>query len=119
MRALVVRQPYAELTAQGVKTIELRSWMTKYRGPLAIVAGLKLHLDRPKYGGPFLDDQELPVGRVVCVVGMVGCEPMKHHHEMRAFYAYRQGLIAWKFHGVVRVDGPEVNGRLGLFEVAL
>jgi len=39
MKALTIRQPWASLVATGVKTIETRSWSTKYRGPLAIHAG--------------------------------------------------------------------------------
>lgn len=39
MRALTLHQPWASLVALGVKTIETRSWSTKYRGPLAIHAG--------------------------------------------------------------------------------
>ena len=39
MRALTIRQPWASLIAAGMKTIETRSWSTKYRGPLAIHAG--------------------------------------------------------------------------------
>lgn len=39
MRALTIRQPWATLIARGAKTIETRSWSTKYRGPLAIHAG--------------------------------------------------------------------------------
>ena len=40
MKALTIRQPWASLIAAGVKTIETRSWSTRYRGPLAIHAGL-------------------------------------------------------------------------------
>ena len=43
MKTLTVRQPWASLIAAGVKTIETRSWSTKYRGPLAIHAGLSFH----------------------------------------------------------------------------
>ncbi len=35
---LSLHQPWASLIAIGVKTIETRSWSTKYRGPLAIHA---------------------------------------------------------------------------------
>lgn len=38
-KALTLHQPWASLIALGVKTIETRSWSTKYRGPLAIHAG--------------------------------------------------------------------------------
>lgn len=46
MKALTIRQPWASLIAAGVKTIETRSWSTKYRGPLAIHAGKR----RPGHG---------------------------------------------------------------------
>ena len=39
MKTLTIRQPWASLIAVGVKTIETRSWSTRYRGPLAIHAG--------------------------------------------------------------------------------
>ena len=41
MKALTIQQPWASLITMGVKIIETRSWSTKYRGPLAIHAGLK------------------------------------------------------------------------------
>lgn len=42
MRAITVHQPWASLVAANVKTIETRSWSTKYRGPLAIHAAKRL-----------------------------------------------------------------------------
>jgi hypothetical protein len=39
MKALTVRQPYAQLIVLGPKTIETRSWSTKHRCPLVIHAG--------------------------------------------------------------------------------
>jgi len=38
MRCLTLHQPWASLIACGAKSIETRSWATKYRGPLAIHA---------------------------------------------------------------------------------
>jgi hypothetical protein len=40
VKALTIRQPWASLFALGVKQMETRSWDTKYRGPVAIHAGL-------------------------------------------------------------------------------
>lgn len=39
--ALSVRQPWADRIARGIKTIELRTWRTNYRGPLLICAASK------------------------------------------------------------------------------
>lgn len=39
MKTLTLTQPWATLVAVGAKSIETRSWDTRYRGPLAIHAG--------------------------------------------------------------------------------
>lgn len=39
MKAITLHQPWAQLVALGVKTIETRSWSTSYRGQLVIHAG--------------------------------------------------------------------------------
>lgn len=41
LRAITLWEPWASLIASGVKTIETRSWATKYRGPLAIHAAAR------------------------------------------------------------------------------
>ncbi len=59
MKTLSVRQPWAWLLVQGIKTVENRTWRTNYRGPLLIHAGGRLDLDwreeidrlaRPRWG---------------------------------------------------------------------
>jgi len=40
MKALSVKQPWANKIASGEKTIEVRTWYTHYRGPLLIVLSL-------------------------------------------------------------------------------
>jgi hypothetical protein len=41
MKTLSIRQPFASLICRGIKTIENRSWDTKYRGKLLIHASGK------------------------------------------------------------------------------
>jgi hypothetical protein len=45
VKTLSVRQPWAWLLVQGIKTVENRTWRTNYRGPLLIHAGGRLDLD--------------------------------------------------------------------------
>ena len=40
MKAITLWQPWASLLACGAKMFETRGWVTKYRGPIAIHAGL-------------------------------------------------------------------------------
>jgi hypothetical protein len=49
VKALTLHQPWATAIAEGIKTIETRSWSTSYRGPLAIHAGSKM---APGMAGP-------------------------------------------------------------------
>jgi hypothetical protein len=59
----VIRQPYASLVARGLKTVEIRSWSTKYRGDLLIVAG--------KFVPRLRQHRDLPRGCAVTVVTLV------------------------------------------------
>ena len=44
MKALSLWQPWASAIACGSKTVETRSWSTKYRGPLAIHAAKRFRI---------------------------------------------------------------------------
>jgi hypothetical protein len=53
MKALSIRQPWAELIMRGIKDVENRSWCTEHRDTLAIHAArtFDLNLDNQKSGG--------------------------------------------------------------------
>ncbi|MBU3896597.1 MAG: ASCH domain-containing protein [Nanoarchaeota archaeon] len=48
MKALTIKQPYAHLIMNGIKTIELRSWNTKFRGEFLIHSSQKLDMNELK-----------------------------------------------------------------------
>lgn len=98
MKALTVRQPWAQLIALGVKSIETRSWSTGYRGPLAVHAGRALPPKGDLHIGDYTvmwngDDtwgmarhrptydqstwvRRLPLGAVVAVADLVDVVPI-------------------------------------------
>lgn len=91
MKALTLWQPWASLVALGVKTIETRSWSTRYRGPLAIHAATRrvhtgkfLLLARTAYNaGKITKDQEypfrslgVPFGAVVATADLIDVVPI-------------------------------------------
>lgn len=85
MKAITILQPWAGLVPLGLKSIETRSWATKYRGPLAIHAGLKpfdtrSYFDRELYR--FSNALQLPnifsfdqlsYGAVIGIAELVAC----------------------------------------------
>ncbi len=66
MRALSVKQPWAELIALGKKKIEFRTWQRDFRGDLLIVASKSRQDDECEEEG--LDPTKLVYGAAVCVV---------------------------------------------------
>lgn len=104
MKALSVRQPWASLIADGKKTLEIRSWSTRYRGDLLICASAKPHGD-------------LPTGQALAVVSVTACRPMKPDDKGAACCEFRKGHFAWELLNVRRVDPFPVKGKLSLFEV--
>ncbi len=69
MKALTIRQPWAELILQGRKQIELREWTTGHRGLLVIHAGGNIEEDACHAYG--FDPATMPRGAVVGVVEIV------------------------------------------------
>jgi hypothetical protein len=93
MRAISIRQPWAELILRGVKTIECRSRPTRVRGQLWIYATQRLAI-RPSL--VIVDDLEsLPRGLVVGTAELVGCRPLQRSDARAACTTIDFDGYAW------------------------
>ena len=94
MRAICVRQPYAELIARGIKTDEAgRSWefIATLRGPIAICSSTQAHHDdetqaTARKHGIVISD--LPRGVVVCIVDVVDTGHYTEEHFSKEALCY-------------------------------
>jgi activating signal cointegrator 1 len=107
---LVVRQPWASMIAVGEKSIEVRTWRTRHRGPLLICAAAR---DADEGG------EDLPRGVPVCVVDVVDCRPMTPADEQPACSAWGPGYWAWVLARPRRAPSINVRGGQKLFRVKL
>lgn len=106
-RCLSVRQPWAGLIAAGIKTIELRSWKTNYRGPLVICSARGAD---PRLTGEHGDG---PRGAALCLVDLVDCRPAVPGDTRRSIHpAYG---YAWVLENVRPIDPTPILGRLNFF----
>ncbi|MCK9325042.1 MAG: ASCH domain-containing protein [Bacteroidales bacterium] len=105
MKALSVKNPWADMIAQGLKTIEVRSRRTHHRGPLLICTSKK-----PEGGN---------AGCAVAVVELVDYRPLVPEDARRAGGFYAPGMWAWVLDNVKPIKPFSVCGKLGIFEVAL
>lgn len=135
MRALTVWQPWAQLIALGIKTIETRSWGTPYRGPLLIHAGQSeegLIGDCPPpmlraiweagyslSATPPAGRIALPRGCVVAVAELVEVAPTQEWRERGLADVYgdfSRGRMGWRVERVRMLAEPiRCAGRQGLW----
>jgi hypothetical protein len=81
LRALTICQPWAWAIATGIKRVENRTWSTRYRGRLAIHAGVsslwwergRQRLEEWGYSVP----QDVPRGAIVALCDLVGVVPYR------------------------------------------
>ena len=114
MKALSLKQPWAELIANGMKSIETRTWSTMHRGTLLIVASKsadKEAMVRFRVQGPFQR------GEAVCIVDLLNCRPMTPEDEKDACCSCEPGRYAWILGDVCRVQPAYIRGQLSLYDV--
>lgn len=103
MKALSVKQPWANLIAAGAKTIETRTWATNYRGELLIVSSRKPPIE--------------PAGCAVAIANLVDSRPMTRADEDAACCKFYTNAIAWVLNDVCPVEPFSVRGQLGIYDV--
>jgi len=122
MKAISIRQPWAELILQRRKTIELRTWETKIRGRIAIHAGKKVEQAACDHHG--LDPAILARG---ALVGYVDIAEMIHFdeetwEELRdnhlALDGFSGDLVGWRLANPERLPEPvPMRGRRQFFNI--
>ena len=102
MRALSLKQPWAELIARGTKKKEFRTWSRSCFGELLIVASKTVEADDIAEAG--LDAGSLAFGRAVCVVD---------------FYKVTGDVddYAWHLRNPRRVEPIAIRGSASLYHV--
>ncbi len=124
IKALSFRQPWAELVLQGRKTLDLRTWSTRYRGPLAVYASQTVEKEHCfEYG---LDPGALTAGAVIGIVDLIDVVELDEatyasraaeHLGVRHFRPPRFG---WELANPRTLAEPApARGRLLLFEVEI
>ena len=110
MKAISLLQPWASLVVMGIKTIETRSWNTKFRGEILIHSSLgksgKIFSTEYPFKKFIKDFDLLPFGKIIGSVTITDVIPIanlfmndeninKLTFEEKAFGDYSDGRFAW------------------------
>jgi hypothetical protein len=122
----MLKQPWAHLVATGKKTMETRTWKTKYRGPLAIGASQLYDVA----GGDYLLSRsihfplcyDLVRGAVVATATLRDIVAYTPELVPQGLCPYTEGEVryGWLLEDVKMLEKPApIKGRLGLFDLPL
>ena len=103
MKAISIKESWAELIASGRKTIETRTWKTKFRGDILIVASRK----------PVTKNS----GKAIAIAEVYDCKPMEKRHEEEACCEIYDRANSWFLRNIRRIDPFPVKGKLNIYEV--
>ena len=122
MKALTIKQPWAQLIIEGYKKYEFRSWKTKYRGKILIHAGMSLERDM---ASRFKDyNLTYTKGAIIGEATLEDCilVDKEFNDELRKINPLVYGrsnhveTYAWKLTNIIKYDKPiEIKGQLGLW----
>lgn len=128
MKVLSTQEPYASLISNGYKSIETRSWGTKYRGDILIHAsqGKKfLKLINNYEVLEIINGMEMMFGNIVCIAKLSDCiymddnflNSIKNKHQEHILGIYENGRYAWILEDIRILKKPIIaKGKLNLWE---
>jgi hypothetical protein len=126
MKCLSVRQPWAYLIAAGIKTKEIRTWSSSYRGELVIVASAtparagKVIVNGYEFTTGELCDMleekgQLHLGASVCVTSLLDVSHFKKLDVKDACTPYFPDHKAWSLGKATPIIPNPMKGKLNVY----
>ena len=117
MKALSLKQPFAELVIDGRKKIELRKWKTKYSGEFFIHAAKNPDRESMKRYG----FTTLPLGFIVGKANLTDVKTYENEDEHSKDTHLHLASSSWGNHGFIienpiRIEPIPFKGKLNFFE---
>lgn len=124
MKVLTLREPWASLVLSGSKTIETRSWQTRYRGEILIHAAVR-RADARMDELTALVRGPLNYGLIIARCELTGCALIDEAYARRLALSdpinymcgdFTPGRYAWTLENVRALARPvPARGHLGLW----
>ncbi len=126
MKAITIRQPWASLIAENIKTIEIRSWQTRYRGRLYIHAGKGIDRKYLKDYENIINIKDMPKGNIIAECNLTDCvlldkKYIDNYNKLNKHKGYILkddciGYYGWILSDIKKIKPIEINGKLSLWD---
>lgn len=104
MKAISLKQPWANMVASREKTIETRKWATNYRGQLLICSSKNPKIE--------------PAGYALCTAYLYKVKPMLKEDEKKACIKVYPKAYSWFLKNIKPINPIfPVKGQLGIFNL--
>lgn len=130
MKAISLWQPYASAIALRLKTIETRSWATRYRGRIAIHASKRWAREQREFAAVERAlgrlPERLPFGCIVALATIVDCSHAEDLISLPGYVGpvnkiygdFSDGRFGWELSNVIALPEPiPYKGAQGFFTV--
>ena len=125
MKVLSLKEPYASLIKEKIKTVETRSWKTNYRGELYIHASQSKSPINNERLKSLTKNIQLNPGHILCKCNLVDCIYMtkeyveqmkKENYDEYICGLYEEGRYAWILEDIVPLKEPiKAKGQLNIW----
>lgn len=125
MKVLSLKEPYASLIKEKIKTVETRSWKTNYRGELYIHASQSKSPINNERLKSLTKNIQLNPGHILCKCNLVDCIYMtkeyveqmkKDNYDEYICGLYEEGRYAWILEDIVPLKEPiKAKGQLNIW----
>lgn len=124
MKVISIKEPFATLIKDKVKTYETRSWKTNYRGEIYIHASMLLSKSENVETANKYLKSEINPGYILCRCELIDCIPMTkefidyiYSQTNESNYGrYEEGRYAWELKVLEVLQNPiSAKGKLGIW----
>ena len=125
MKVLSLKEPYASLIKEKIKTVETRSWKTNYRGELYIHSSQSKSPINNERLKSLTKNIQLNSGHILCKCNLVDCIYMtkeyveqmkKDNYDEYICGLYEEGRYAWILEDIVPLKEPiKAKGQLNIW----
>ena len=120
MKALSIRHPWVDLILAGSKTIEIRTWSTRHRGPVLLHASSAYGISEREASARLRLPPPRPetMGAILGIAELVDCRPVRREDWDSAVLPPLEGkLWAWVFTEPRPVGPVPHAGNRTLFDI--